>query len=441
VALESGSSHARRPSREAGADVVSRARASGRGACVWTARWIVPTPERWIENGGLVVAGGRVERVLASPRAVARAERAGARRRALEDTHEVDGAILLPGLVNAHAHLDLTGLAGRTPRGAGAFGDWIRAVLAERARRTPAELEADVVRGAERALASGTTTIGDIDSTGAGPRVLGRHALRVVQYREVLDARDPARSTGACREARRRWPARARRTEGLSPHAPFTVSDELLAACGARVREEGLPIAIHWAETPEEREYLLHGRGPLAAVLGPPPFEGTLDRLARAGLLGRRTALVHGNDPARGERERIARAGASLVHCPGSHRFFGRPPFPFAAWRRRGVPVALGTDSLASNDDLDPLREMALLRASDRGLEPTAVLAAATEHGARALGLGRAVGCLTPGAHADAVLVVAEGAGPPELADAVTGGGARVAGVWIAGRRVSAGSR
>lgn len=417
----------RRSFHGTGAGVVS-------GARVLTARWIAATAEEWIEGGGLLVARGRVERVLRSTAAVRRALRAGARQVALEDR----GDVLLPGLVNAHAHLDLGGLAGRTPR-RGPFGGWIAAVLEARARRTPRQLERDVVEGARRALASGTTTVGDIDSSGAGPRVLGRHALRVVQYRELLDARDPARTGAALRALARRWPRRVRRVEGLSPHAPHTVSDELLAACGRRARAERLPLAVHWAESEDEVEFLAHGRGPFARVLGPSPRRSGLACLARAGLLGPRTALIHANHPARGDRALVAGAGASVVHCPGSHAFFGRAPFSFARWRRHGVSVALGTDSLASNDDLDMTREMALWRASDPSLDPRTVLAAATRGGGRALGLEREVGSLTRGARADAALFSADGRGADELVDAITSGAATASGVWIGGRLVLGG--
>ena len=99
-------------------------------------------------------------------------------------------------------------------------------------------------------------------------------------------------------------------------------------------------------------------------------FEDGLDRIEAAGLLGRRTSLVHGNYPSSGELPRIARSGATVVHCPGSHAFFRREPFPLARYRRAGVPIALGTDSAASNGSLDMRREMALLRRAHAGLAP-----------------------------------------------------------------------
>jgi cytosine/adenosine deaminase-related metal-dependent hydrolase len=194
-------------------------------------------------------------------------------------------------------------------------------------------------------------------------------------------------------------------------------------------------VTIHWAETEAEGRWLRDGSGPLAALLGPSPRARGLTLLERAGLLGPRLALVHGNHPAAGELARIARARATLVHCPGSHAFFARPRAPIAAWLRAGVEVALGTDSLASNDDLDMYREMALLRASHPGLAPRIVWRMATLGGARALGWAGRVGELRPGAWADCVLLDTTARDDDALLDALTAGERQVQGVFVAARR------
>ena len=230
---------------------------------------------------------------------------------------------------------------------------------------------------------------------GARPR------LRV--YREVLDAWDPGRTEAALERLREPLVEGERLLEGYSPHAPFTTSAELLAGVAARVRRRPRPLAVHWSESPEELEWLEEGRGGFAPFLGPGPGVRGLDLLEAAGLLGPDLALVHGNLPRPGEIERIASAGAAVVHCPGTHRFFDRPPFPLERYRRAGVPVALGTDSLASNQDLDLRQEARLLLEGRPELSPIEVLGMATEGGARALGLVGEVGCLESGARAAAL--------------------------------------
>jgi cytosine/adenosine deaminase-related metal-dependent hydrolase len=195
-----------------------------------------------------------------------------------------------------------------------------------------------------------------------------------------------------------------------------------------------LPITIHWAESPEEQQYLLYGEGPLAEFLGPAPRRPGLDLIDEAGLLGPRTSLVHGNYPAAGEPERLAAAGVSLVHCPGTHHFFGRDTFPLDLYRSAGVNLALGTDSLASNKALDMRREMALLRKAQPGLAPADVWCMATRGSARALDLEGKVGSLAPGARADLVLFDVESGQPEAIMDELTGACPPVNALYLEGR-------
>ncbi len=277
--------------------------------------------------------------------------------------------VLAPGFVNAHAHLELTSLEGRLS-GRGSFAGWIRALVAERRSLSAADLRASVASGVDRLLASGTTCVGDIDSTGASEAVLRSAALRARVYREILDVGDPARSARALARAARRASRSARMHLGLSPHAPYTVGPELLRSAAALAARRDWPAAVHWAETVEEVDWLARGRGPMRSIfprgsaLARSAPSGGLSVLEDAGWLARPIALVHGNHPAAGDVEVVARARAILVHCPGTHAFFGRERFPLRAWLEAGVTVALGTDGLSSNRDLDMRREMALVRSS-----------------------------------------------------------------------------
>ena len=166
----------------------------------------------WVEDGALLVEGGRVARIVRGPAAV---------RRAARSARSVDcGDVLLaPGWVNAHAHLELGAIAGRTPRG-GDFGAWVRAVLQARAGCTTADFERAVAQGARASLAAGVTAVADICSTAGFARGLARTPLRHWALREVLDAHDPTRTEGALALVRRALRTSARRGEGLSPHAP-----------------------------------------------------------------------------------------------------------------------------------------------------------------------------------------------------------------------------
>jgi len=372
----------------------------------------------------VVVERGRVRAVLRGPRAV---RRAGGR------IVDLGAAVLTPGLVDAHAHLELTALAGRVPA-TGGFGAWVGRLLALRARTPERELERGVRSGAQQLVRTGTTAVGDIDSTGLAARALKDGPLRVRLYREVLDGGDPERTGAAAARVSRALAGGAALREGLSPHAPFSVTPELLAMLARVARRRRLPVTVHWSETRAELDWLRDGRGPLAPLLVRSPHRSGLDLLADAGLLGPATSLVHGNLPERGEALRIARAGATLVHCPGSHRFFGRAPFPLAHYRARRVHLALGTDSAASNDGLDMRHEMALLRAAHPSLAPETVWRMATEGGARALGWSDALGALAPGRRADLALFEVGARGRRGILEELTTACPAVRGCWVGGR-------
>jgi cytosine/adenosine deaminase-related metal-dependent hydrolase len=401
-------------------------------ARILTARRLLAGTDRSHAGGGLLVRGGRVERLLASPGAVRRAaSAAGVKPLDLGDS------VLAPGLVNAHAHLELSGLAGRLPRG-GDFLAWVRGMIAATTKLTSRARRRAIADGARRALAGGTTTVGDVTTLASGGAPGPGAWPRRVAYREVLDGGDARRTTSALDRVARALPRRRSTLEGLSPHAPHTVSEGLLERVAALARRRSLPITVHWSESREECEWLATGGGPFAELLGPGPGRRGLDALERAGLLGPRLSLVHGNHPARGEPARIAACGATVVHCPGTHAYFEREPFPWRRWRRAGVPIALGTDSLASNDDLDLRREMARLRAAAPGVAPREVWAMGTEVAARAVGMEGEVGELRPGAWADLVAFrVDAGESDDELLDALTADEGSVAAVFVAGRRAS----
>lgn len=408
-------------------------------ALTLASRWIAPTAEAAFADGACVVVEGRL--VAVAHGGEARRLVAAARGAVVE----VDG-VIAPGLVNAHVHLDLSALAGRVPAPAddprGPFVAWIGALLRERAAASREVLLAAAADAARGLLVSGTTAVGDIDTLGLSAEALAASPLRAVLFREVLDGARPERAARALDDLEVALAAplsgAGPRARGLSPHAPHTVSRELLRALG--VRRLGLPVQVHWAETVEEVDWLTAGTGPFAHLLGPSPRTDGLALLDAAGLLAG-ASLVHGNHPAPGEPEALARAGASVVHCPGTHAFFARAPFPWERYAAAGVTLALGTDSRASNGPLDLRAELAAARRALPGIRPGALWHAATAGGARALGLDAEVGVLAPGLAADVVEfdVAPDGAASgrrlsESMFDTLTRGDGLVTRVWCSGR-------
>jgi cytosine/adenosine deaminase-related metal-dependent hydrolase len=408
--------------------------ASAGTALVLRADWVCPSPEQAFGPGGVEIAEGRVSAVWrAGP------DLEGACRRA-QRVVELGSALLVHAPINAHAHLELSGLAGRLAPGS-PFASWVRGVLAWRVERGPEGLAEDWLRGLSLAAAGGACVVGDIDATGAAWRAQLPPGPwpAVLLHQELLDAREASRLPGQL-ERLSAAPSAPGRYSALSPHAPQTVSEALLEAVGAAQRRQPRRVQIHWAETREELDWWQGRGGPLRDWLGESPAlrparptASYLDFLERAGLLGPLTTLVHGNLPEPGEPERLARAGVRLVHCPGSHAFFDRPPFALERYLAAGVPLAIGTDSLASNSSLDMLREVELLARAHPGLKPAQVWSLVTRGGAAVVGPELAAGVLAPGAPAHLLAVELEARDPVQALERLVLGPRGGRRLWIGG--------
>ena len=393
--------------------------------CTYRVGSLLVGRDRWIRSATVGVRSGRIVGLASGRAAGARLERdLGG------PALDLGPGLLAPGWVNAHAHLELGALAGRVR--ARSFGSWIPELMAERAACSRQELREGLRQDADRLLAAGATAVGDNDSLGLSAAVLRRHPLHARVFREALDAGDPARTAQALRRAQPGADG-PRLRFGLAPHAPFTVSMGLMQRLARLARRRRLPVSVHYAESRDERQWLLRGAGPLARILGESPRREGLELLDEAGLLGPGTLLVHANLPGPGDPDRIRRSGATVVHCPGSHRWFRRRPFDLEGWLERGVPVALGTDSSASNAGLDMRRELALASAAAPGVDPAMLLDCGTRVGAEALGLGRSTGRLEEGRRLDAYVTVASARSRRAACELVVQGQPALAGVFVDG--------
>ncbi|MCA8942549.1 MAG: amidohydrolase family protein [Planctomycetes bacterium] len=286
--------------------------------------------------------------------------------------------------MNAHAHLQLEPLA----RPVRSFVPWLRAVIADRSRRSLDDLE----RAAERALESDSLcrSIGEVDSTGASRSALARARTRGRLYRELLGFDLDSRAARALVRGTD-TPATRRCPRGLSPHAPYSVSSPLLRAA-VRTRR---PLMVHVAESPEEVEFQATGRGPFRELLEDldrlprdfrPRRESSVEWLARHRALSPRTALVHCQHISDGDLALIVDARAPVVVCPGTIRYFRRRPPPLEEWIRAGVRFALGTDSRASHDgDATIVGELVTARRLWPNVEPERLLTGITAAAGRAI--------------------------------------------------------
>ena len=399
--------------------------------CAYLAPWVLPASGHVLGPGaGLVVRGGQVRACASGVSTVRRLARAEG-----VPVVDLERGVLTAGLINAHSHLELFGLAGKVPA-TGGFGAWVQRLIQVRANAPAQVLSDGAARGAARLIETGTTTVGDIDSLGVVGPALRRSGLRMVCYRESLDAQDGERTQSELVRLARPRVDGPRWCEGLSPHAPFTVSPQLMEGLAAIAGARRLPVTVHWSETQAEVDWMEGRESPLQALLGAGPGRSGLDLIQACGLLGSRTSLVHGNLPQAGELERIQDAGASVVHCPGSHRFFQRAAFPLSRYRALGIGLALGTDSAASNDDLDMRREMQLACQEFSCLEPDDAWKMATEGGAQALGQAHRLGVLRPGMAADMAWFDSDVSSRDTVVEGLVRGIPDCLGSWVAGQRL-----
>jgi aminodeoxyfutalosine deaminase len=302
--------------------------------------------------------------------------------------------VLAPAPGNAHTHLDLSDM----PFTPGSYEAFVSAVVAF--GRSGRRGEAAARRGLERLRRSGVRMVGDVVTSEAAMRLLLEAPdLQGVAYWEVLgpDPDDAERVLAATEDALARFAAWQRPggvRVGLSPHAPHTLSPQLLTGLVALARARGLPLQIHVAESPGEAALHRHGDGPLRDALGAfgrwwrPSGRSPVGYLDALGVLAARPTLVHMVHVDEDDVRLVARHGCSVVHCPRSNEALGCGTFPWTTFARHGVSVALGTDSLASSPDLDVREEWrAAVRVHGSAANPAQLLWAAIKGCARALGL------------------------------------------------------
>jgi cytosine/adenosine deaminase-related metal-dependent hydrolase len=335
-----------------------------------------------------------------------------------------DGAagprVILPGLVNAHTHLELSWMAGQVPP-APSMPAWAERLIGLRA--SAGGDAAEPIRAAvEQCRAAGTALVGDITNTLAAYGVLLDSPLSACVFREVIGfgGADPGLAVGAVREELARLPPSARLKPSIVPHAPYSVSPALLTAIAREA--PGSPVAVHLAESVEELEFLASGTGAWRSLLErlgawnaqwQVPRCGPVEYLARCGLLTGRLVAVHGVQLTGDEVRRLAGAGATIVACPRSNRWTGAGDPPIGRFYESGVRVAIGTDSLASVPDLNLFQELRALRALAPEVPARRLLESATRSGAEALGFASELGTIEPGKRAELIAVRL----PPEAAD------------------------
>ena len=386
------------------------------------ASWVLPIASPPIRNGWVRTDRGCIAAV---------GEAGGGTRSSAggPDDVELGDVAVMPALVNAHTHLELSWLRGRVPAGHN-FIDWVTSQMRVRLSPLSAASDKTVRAGISAALAemraSGTGVVGDISNSLVGLDLLAASGLVGVVFHEILkfNASDPAAYVAKAQARIDAVPDVPGWRLALAPHAPYSVAPGIFEAIrDIRQPSRALPTSVHVGESPEEMELLLTGGGGWRRLLWAMaawnrdwevPRSGPITYLDRMSFWDSRTLAVHGVQLSDIELGLLADRGATLVTCPRSNMHVGVGPPPAARFFTSGVRIAIGTDSLASVQDLNLFAELAELHRLAPEVPPPRLLAAATTNGAVALGLGRQYGTVEAGKRA-ALLAVAIPAGTADV--------------------------
>ena len=401
------------------------------------ARWLLPVAGTPIENGALLIGGDGRIRAVGTDESVPRPADA--------PTETFGDAVILPGLINTHTHLELTGFEDQVPERD--FVSWIRRLREVKATRSSAEYGAAARRGLDACYAAGVTTVADTGDSGAGLQALAEAGGSGVAYQEVFGPHpDQADESLALLRARvtDQWRLATGRVRiGVSPHAPYTVSGRLFRLVAEWARAEGLPTAVHVAESAAETQLLRDGTGPFADAwnargipLPVPAGRTPVQWLAEHDALGPRTLCIHSVQLEPADIVRLADSGAAVAHCPLSNRAHGHGAARLEGLLAAGVPVGLGTDSVVSVGRLDLLAEARAAARLAPSHSPADLIELCTLGGARAIGLEAETGSLHIGKWGDCVVVRLQGdSGTPE-GQVLAGSPDDVLRTYVGGREV-----
>lgn len=326
-----------------------------------------------------------------------------------EDVIDLGPAVLLPGLINAHCHLDYTAFKGSIFQGK-SFTAWIQQINALKQSFSPEDYPESIRRGMEMLMDSGCTTVFNIEAFPEVLLKLDRPPMRVWWFLELIDVRsrmhrlEDVLATFSFFEGHPDWLGGF----GLSPHAPYTSSIELYRLTRHCAETLGMPVTTHIAESREEQTMFLHGEGPLYDFLKKMGRNmedcgqgSALSHLYEFGLIPKGMMLVHANYLQDQDWDWLHRDRPAIVHCPKCHQFFGHQRFELERLTEAGCPILVGTDSLASNDSLDLRSELRELRLLHPDLSPETCLEMVTTRPAAAIGMKDRLGVIRPGALAD----------------------------------------
>ena len=377
------------------------------------ADWVLPITSPPIKDG-IVLTDGKAIKAVGSGKELSKFP--------YDEIIDCSGKIILPGFVNAHSHLELTGFRGKIEKGL-PFTDWARKVVSIRKDITENEIATAIKDGVDELISSGVTTVGDFSQTGITAKILNERGLRGTVFLE-FSGFNPEQKDEKLRQLKEllnyeidsklitHHSSLITVNFGIAPHAPYSVSPELLKESHNFAQEKRLPLAIHISEMLEEIEFIKNGSGAMKDLLidfgvwndkWMPPQTTPVQYLQNMGIL-KGAIGIHLNIVTEEDIHILKENSMSVVYCPGSNKWFGRNwKYPLREFLNNDINVAIGTDSLSSNEKLNMFYEMRVLKENFPDLENDIILKMATVNGAWAIGFGGEIGEIAIGRKADII--------------------------------------
>jgi aminodeoxyfutalosine deaminase len=407
------------------------------------AGWVVPVSRPPIKNGAIATFKGKILGV--GPASELRSSYPA-------EIRDHGDSILCPALINTHSHLELSPLRRRLSA-SGSFVDWVRVLIEARDLIRSEEWEPAICKAIKEMQENGIIAVGDVGNLDFIPlfssRKDGTWPFRGIFFQElVCPIPNGTEETILLNPPFSEEVTESKNFLGpsfryaFSAHAPYSVAPPVLKAIKAWDQSHDMPFPIHVAESEEEIEFLQCGRGPLRKLLkekGHWPLNYDIPKaspvryLETLDLLDRHTVCVHCVQVDRDDISILAKTGASVCLCPRSNAFLGVGVAPVEELHAAGIPLALGTDSLASNDRLSIFAEMASLSKLAPGLSPEAIFMAGTYGGARALGMSEELGSLARGKTATFLAVESGPIGNKDILEFLVHEGYKKSGDWVIG--------
>jgi cytosine/adenosine deaminase-related metal-dependent hydrolase len=380
-----------------------------------TARWVVPVSLPLLENGAIATFKGKILDIGSAPELCSRYG---------VEIKDYGDSILCPALVNAHSHLELSPLKYSLLQ-SNSFADWIRVLVEARKQISVEEYKTAIYRAMREMHENGIIAVGDIGNLDLVPIFYGqkekRWPLKGIFFHELVCpiVNEAEEITSNLSDISQKISENFGTQKdsfpyAFSAHAPYSVAPQVLQAIKTWDQNHSMPFPIHLAESEEEIDFLQNGKGPIKELLaekGHWPLNYNLPRVSPVeyleilGVLDKNTVCIHCVHVNQNDISILAKTGASVCLCPRSNIFLGVGIPPAEELYAAGVPLAIGTDSLASNDQLSVFTEMASLSQLAPSLSPEAIFRAATYGGAQALGMSKKLGSLASGKSANFLVI------------------------------------